>query len=660
MAIILGTPTNETLPSTDQSDTYVLDIGSGKDIIQEQYVDYYFGVPFVGGPNHEVPENTLLIHANLADVTLQPFVVGSLDNPLDSTYHLMIHYGPNDKVAIIQQFNHYIDATQFAIKTLQLNDAVIDLTKGLTVSLEKEGWESELPYSDLYTNSVVTHYYGEGYLFGTAFNDTFIGSNGDNHLDGGSGNDLFMAKGGHDIIYAGVGDDTINGGIGNDALYGEKGSDSYTFTIGDGTDTIIEQPSEQGTSENCIIIDTDVNSVRLQKSTVDGHQNLTIYYGTDDSVTIEDQYAHQQHGVGPLKVKTLKLNDATMPLNHLTFDATGSTPSVAPVTIIGHIDSETLLGSTQYDVLDGRNGDDILNGYAGHDTLMGGHGQDTLNGGTGNDYLTGEHGSDVYTFVTGDGTDVLADNGQQGIDAISFVQDASITPDTVHFSNRVGIAGDVYLSYNNDPHDRITLHKQFDNSGQGIEEIHFANGTIWHSDDIFQAAFGRASTSHQGYNPIVSSDGIDSIIGTTAGDAMIGGRGGDYLSGGQGDDLYVFNKGDGKDAIDDNSTSAHDSLTFGADITLNTISFSHRIGHKNDLVIKFNDAPSDSIMVRQFFTDNGALETFTFADGSVLTSHQVATLTDAMTGFNSVGTAMAALHQPSPSILDSMVLAPSV
>ena len=66
-------------------------------------------------------------------------------------------------------------------------------------------------------------------IIGSAFNDTFVGSNVANVLNGNDGNDN---------IFAADGDDTLIGGQGDDNLYGQGGDDVFVFSNGFGTDRI--------------------------------------------------------------------------------------------------------------------------------------------------------------------------------------------------------------------------------------------------------------------------------------------------------------------------------------------------------------------------------------------------------------------------------------
>ena len=70
-------------------------------------------------------------------------------------------------------------------------------------------------------------------------------------------------------------------------------------------------------------------------------------------------------------------------------------------TLYGGAGNDTLIGGLGNDYLDGGAGDDSLLGGDGNDTLIGGAGNDTLNGGTGNDNLQGGDGNDVIYALQG-------------------------------------------------------------------------------------------------------------------------------------------------------------------------------------------------------------------------------------------------------------------
>jgi len=72
-------------------------------------------------------------------------------------------------------------------------------------------------------------------------------------------NSLIGSKG-NDIIQGGDGDDFINGGAGNDELWGDDGADTFTFYVGNGTDTI----GDFGGDDMIRILDTNGRAVNFK------------------------------------------------------------------------------------------------------------------------------------------------------------------------------------------------------------------------------------------------------------------------------------------------------------------------------------------------------------------------------------------------------------
>jgi len=68
---------------------------------------------------------------------------------------------------------------------------------------------------------------------GTRFDDTILGSDGDDVLDGTKGDDLVLGGDGDDSIRGMGGDDCIMGGDGDDLLFGDEGDDYIEGGNGD-------------------------------------------------------------------------------------------------------------------------------------------------------------------------------------------------------------------------------------------------------------------------------------------------------------------------------------------------------------------------------------------------------------------------------------------
>ncbi len=72
-------------------------------------------------------------------------------------------------------------------------------------------------------------------LNGFSGDDLLLGGNGDDILQGGEGNDLLRGEAGNDTLSAGAGDDILLGGAGNDALIGISGFNRLNGQAGDDT-----------------------------------------------------------------------------------------------------------------------------------------------------------------------------------------------------------------------------------------------------------------------------------------------------------------------------------------------------------------------------------------------------------------------------------------
>lgn len=73
---------------------------------------------------------------------------------------------------------------------------------------------------------------------GGAGNDWLDGRGGDDVLSGGAGRDVLIGGAGNDILKGGSGDDQLTGGAGDDELWGGSGNDRFHFSAGSGKDVV--------------------------------------------------------------------------------------------------------------------------------------------------------------------------------------------------------------------------------------------------------------------------------------------------------------------------------------------------------------------------------------------------------------------------------------
>ena len=154
-------------------------------------------------------------------------------------------------------------------------------------------------------------------------------------------------------------------------------------------------------------------------------------------------------------------------------------------------------------------------------------------------------------------------------------------------------------------------------AGDGDDNIDTCMG----NDVIFGENGNDTIDAGEGNDYIDGGDGNDRIFSGKGDDTIIGGKGDDYMedvkSGGN--DTYIFNKGDGNDTI--SNWHGDDKIIFGEGIAPSNLKF---IGDKKDIIIKFTDSPNDSIRIVNFVQyEDYRIETFEFADGSVLTADDV-------------------------------------
>ena len=236
-------------------------------------------------------------------------------------------------------------------------------------------------------------------------------------------------------------------------------------------------------------------------------------------------------------------------------------------------------------------------GTVGADTLSRGTdlGLKVYVGGSGNDTLNGGIGQDVYVYGRNFGQDVINDSEKnESGDRVRF---ACYGPQDITLK-RVGC--DLIIGIKEST-DTITVKGHFDMplvdlSGRpiaynrAIEEIQFADGTIYEAGDI-SAVVG------------LGTDGNDVVEGVGTIDELEGLKGDDLLMGGDNGDTYYFTKGDGNDTIQDVMTN---SLLNAPDILvlLGGIRPEHmllsRDGASDNLKISF-DTGTDSIMLMDQF-----------------------------------------------------------
>jgi len=457
------------------------------------------------------------------------------------------------------------------------------------------------------------------------FSDSITGTGGIDSLSVWTGESgTVQGLEGDDSLFGGNGNDTLIGGIGNDVLSGGLGDDVYVFNRGDGQDCIIEYGGNLDTIRfGAEIAEGDVTFTRSGMDLVLG------IAGTTDQITIQGWGSGYQY-----PIDRIEFADGTV------WDQTRITSGIPSPGII--------TGTSGSDSLSAWAGESaILQGLDGDDSLYGNNGTDTLIGGIGNDYLSGGYGDDAYAFNLGDGRDRIVDEAGN-LDTIKFgvgIAAGNITGALNGADLVLSIAGTT---------DQITIQNWGYGAPWGIEQIEFADGTVWSAAQIANLVGGGSGSingteasdflsgteSNDVINGLGGNDTLDGGMGSvwdpaagawvwdpatqnfiwdpvagnwvyvSGNDTLDGGAGNDLLIGHGGMDTYLFGVGSGQDTID-LYTAYSDGTVQLTGLAKSDVTFSRVVNNPNDLVLSINGT-ADSLTIKGYYMQPGMTGNFMF------------------------------------------------
>ncbi|HEX8594626.1 MAG TPA: glycosyl hydrolase family 28-related protein [Pseudomonas sp.] len=304
-----------------------------------------------------------------------------------------------------------------------------------------------------------------GSIFGTADDDTLVGSRGNDILDGdlgadtmsgGDGNDIYVVDNALDSITEtndsasqidtvlasvswtlgvntenltltgmsaidGIGNDLknfITGNSGNNILDGRAGADSLKG--GDGSDSYFVDDI------NDSVIETNADNVTGGIDTVySALASYTLGNNVENLVLTGEAAAN---GTGNALDNVLYAGAGDNVIDgRAGIDTASYLFAAAGVTVKLSTTAQQDTGGSGLDTLKGMENltgsrfADSLTGSSGNNTLVGGDGNDTLMGGSGNDVLTGGNGTDTLIGGTGADTYVFNDLSDMGLGSLADI-----------------------------------------------------------------------------------------------------------------------------------------------------------------------------------------------------------------------------------------------
>jgi len=568
--LLVGGAGNDNLLGGTGQDTYQFNAGDGSDSITDS--------------NGE--GNRLIFGSgiSLSDLSLEVGVAGSL----------IIHTGTTNDQIQITNFNpltlggtHPIDSFEFADGTvlnypdLAQRGFTFRASQAQGTSLNGSGVNDLFfggPFNDTFDGRG-----GNDQAFGGGGNDKLIGSEGDDLLDGSSGDDELFGGSGSDTLIGGDGNDymvgnganssadgndVFDGGAGNDFLGDVEGSNTFIFRHGYGRDVVQSYDGYGSDIDTLLLPDilpseitvqqyNGVNTYPLRFGDMDSDLELLVNGGSSDSILINEWVQWQD---------TAFQYDPLFQVERIQF-ADGTVWSTAD--LLAHAQGVTRVG-TEFDDqgfgrrLDGTQFNDVLIGLGGDDELTGFKGDDLLDGGSGDDYLQGDTGNDTYVFGRGYGSDWIYEDlydNESNLDVIRL--NADVTP------------ADVTLQADQDDNlvlriagtsDSLTINRFLWDTRYEVEQIAFADGTIWDSAAIRARMTGVDIVGTESNDVLTGTSLNDTLTGLGGADVLDGRGGVNQLIGGLGDDTYLFNRDGGIDIIQDSATAGepnHLKFDFG-------------------------------------------------------------------------------------------------
>ncbi|ACZ12029.1 calcium-binding protein [Sulfurospirillum deleyianum] len=186
----------------------------------------------------------------------------------------------------------------------------------------------------------------------------------------------------------------------------------------------------------------------------------------------------------------------------------------------------------------------------------------------------------------------------------------------------------LYYTIHSDKYDTTDVSTYYEDKTLGVvlekynaslDKVIFGSDT---KDSILSAL--NDDDDGSGDDHLYGMGGNDDLYGFKGNDYLEGGKGNDRLFGAEGNDTYFYQKGDGKDTIDESGqqylfssrqNDPSDKLLFGKGITQEDLIVTVS---GNDLIVSFKNSTNDGITLKNWYTKENRIEYFEFSNGTRL------------------------------------------
>ena len=497
---------------------------------------------------------------------------------------------------------------------------------------------------------------------GTAGNDTLIGTAGNDVLNGLGGDDVLSGLAGNDTLIGGTGNDLLDGGTGADTMQGGTGNDTYVVDVaGDVVTELANESTDTVQSSITYTLGANLENLTLTgTAAINGTGNAlgNILTGNSAANVLTGGVGNDTYVVGA--------GDSVVEAANGGLDMV---QSAVTWTLGANVEVLTLTGAAAINGT-GNTLDNILTGNGAVNVLTGGTGNDVYVISTGDTMVEGAGGgtdtvlSDVTTTLSANveilvltGTNAINGTGNSLANVLTGNNAANVLDGGTGADTMGGLNGnDTYVVDN-----AGDLVMELPNNGIDTVQSTLTNTLAANVENLTLTGTSAINGSGNSLNNVLmGNSAANTFTGAAGNDILSGGQGNDVLNGGTGNDTYLFNRGEGRDLVQDADATVGnaDRLLFGTTINPLDLVLSRQA---NDLRIAIHGS-TDQVTIQNWYASptTNQVEDLQAGNGQHLLNTQIDQLIQAMASFSQQNNGLtwgAALDNPTQAAAVQSILA---